>query len=577
MSGILRWADDVVAVDVLVIGSGGAGAEAAIGADETGATVLVVDRGVNTRSGATVTAGHTCCAALGPGDSPELHFEDTVRGGHFMANQRLVETYVEEAPKRVVELDEWGAKFIKKDGEFQLIESPGGHSKSRAVHVGFLTGPAIMAALRRELNRRKIEKMNDILITNLLTNENCVVGATGLNLLNGNFIVFRAKATVLATGGAGQVYDWTTMALECTGDGYSLAYRAGAELVDMEFVQFLLMQTDPRLMHLNCAVGLVLIPRWRRRIRESGVRLINALGEDFIRRYDPKRAIYTTRDQTAIAVQTEMNEDRGPIYFDLTPVPREVLEEEFGDTPGSWLPDIQREGYDLGKDPIEVTLAAHHFMGGVRINERGETGVRGLYAAGEVAGGIHGSNRLGGNALTEIAVFGRIAGVNAARHALSSDPIGVREKQVRTERERVYRYIDEAPKKGESPTAVRKRLQKLMSSKVGVIRDGEGLKEAVKEILGLREYLPKVSLRSDARSYNSEWIEALLLPRMLDVAEMVARAALLRAESRGAHYRADYPATDNKNWLKNIVLKHVEGEMRLTTRPVVVTKIAPEG
>lgn len=577
MNEFSKYADDVLEYDVLVIGSGGAGCEAAIGADESGAAVLMIDKGINTRSGATITAGHTCCAALGPGDTPELHFEDTLRGGHYMGNQKLVEIYAKEAPQRMIELDKWGTNFDKKNGDFYLIESPGGHSKTRSLHVGFLTGRAIMGAYRKELRRRKIDKAENVLVTSLLTNNGRVVGATGLNLHNGNFIVFRAKATVLATGGAGQLYAWTTNPLECTGEGYGLAYEVGAELVDMEFYQFLFMQVESRIRHMNCAVGIVHVPRWRKSIRDTGIKLVNALGEDFIEKYDAVRGIYTTRDRISIAVQSEIMAGRGPVYLDLTSVPKEVLDKEFGDTAGTWLPELEKESYDLSKEPIEVAVGAHHFMGGIKINEKAESSVPGLFAAGEVAGGVHGANRLGGNALSDIAVFGRIAGINAAAYSQSTEPLGILEEQVRVEHDRLYKYLNGGAKDGESSIKLRKRLQRLMLDKVGVIRNGDGLQEAIDEIAEIRvKRLPRVVLTNNAKSYNAEWIDAILLPKTLDLGEMIARAALLRTETRGAHYRSDHPATDNKNWIRNIIIRKVEEEMRLRAESVVITKVKPE-
>ncbi len=393
MSVLSRWADDVVDTDVLVIGTGGAGVEAAIGAHDVGVKVIVVDRGINTRSGATITGGHTCCAALGSEDSPEKHFEDTVRGGKYMANQRLVEVYTREAPERIRELDKWGANFVKRDKDFHLIAPPGGHSAVRSVHYGFMTGRAIMNGLRKEFNRRRIERMDNILVTSLLTNNNRVVGATGLHLYSGGFIVFRARATVLTTGGAGQLYEHTTNPLENSGDGYSMAFQVGAELVDMEFMQFLFSQQDPRIRHINPT--LVHVPRWRTSVREGGAKLVNALGEEFIQKFDSERGLYTTRDFLNIAVENEYREGRGPVYLDLTDVPMKNLEKEFRNMHGSYLPMLYRERFDWSREPIEVRVGAHHLMGGIRINEKAETGVPGLYAAGEVVGGVHGTAPIG--------------------------------------------------------------------------------------------------------------------------------------------------------------------------------------
>ena len=576
MAGSSKVADGVLETDVLVLGSGGAGARAAIAADDAGVKVLVVDRGVFTRSGATITGGHTCCAALAPDDSPELHMKDIISGGHFVSNQRLVEVYTREARDRVVEVDKWGANFIKKGEEFQLISPPGGHSRTRSVHCGWMTGQAIMRGLRNELGRRKIERKDDFLVTSLLTAGKRVAGVTGLDLYNGDFVVIKAKATVLATGGGGQIFQHTTNPLEASGDGFSLGYRAGAELVDMEFVQFITKQTTPEVRHIN--VTFVMFPRWRKGIREGGGKLVNVNGEDFLPRYDPTRGLYTTRDMLSIASLKEILAGRGPISLDLREVPDEVIRREFDESlPGSYLPKLRKEGFDLSKSMIEVIPASHYFMGGLKINESAETSLPSLYAAGEVTGGIDGANRLGGNALTEILVFGRIAGNSAAAYARSHEMPRINQEQVAAERRNVMKHTKSSREASKSPIAIRKELQNTMWNKAGVLRTKEGLNETLTLIQRIRNKdLPKMGLSSTTKLYNTELVEAIILPKMLDVAEMVARAALLRIESRGAHYRVDYPNKDDKRWLKNITIRFESGKMTLRASPVEMTKLAPE-
>lgn len=563
---------EIVKCDVLVIGSGGAGSFAAIAAHNQGADVLIVDRGVLGKSGATVTAGHTCCAALAPDDSPELHFQDTVRGGYFVNNQQLVETYTQNAPQRIRELDAFGANFLRKDdGEFWMISPPGGHSRMRSVHHGFQTGPAFMRGFLKEIRRSKIRWRDDTIITSLLVDNGRVVGATGLDLASGAFVVFEAKSTVLASGGFGQLWaPQTTTPLEAAGDVLAMAFVVGAECVDMEFVQFLPMQVGPKTKHLNPTIAN--FPGWREEIRQHA-QMINSDGKEILYQYD-RRGLYTTRDVRAMAIYSELCAGK-EVYFDLTQVPPEIIEEEIGDRfPGSYLPLLEKEGFSLSESPMQLSVGAHYCMGGIRINEKAETSVPGLFAAGEVTGGVDGANRLGGNAITEIIVFGKIAGDSAAQYAASASEAEADTDQVELEELRVFQLLEQSG--GVSPVAAKRELQRTVWEDVCVLRSEKGLKNALKQIEELREKtLPLLGLTSRTEAYNLEWIQGILLPRQLDVAEMVARAALERTESRGSQRRVDYPEQDDDRWVKNIVLTRVGGEIQSAVTPAVITKLQP--
>jgi fumarate reductase (CoM/CoB) subunit A len=563
---------EIVKCDVLVIGSGGAGSFAAIAAHNQGADVLIVDRGVLGKSGATVTAGHTCCAALGPDDSPELHFQDTVRGGYFVNNQQLVETYTQNAPQRIRELDAFGANFLRKDdGEFWMISPPGGHSRVRSVHHGFQTGPAFMRGFLKEIRRNEIRWRDDTIITSLLVDNDRVVGATGLDLASGAFVVFEAKSTVLASGGFGQLWaPKTTTPLEAAGDVLAMAFVVGAECVDMEFVQFLPMQIGPKTKHLNPTIAN--FPGWREEIRQHA-QMINSDGKEILYQYD-RRGLYTTRDVRAMAIYSELRAGK-EIYFDLTQVPPEIIEEEIGDRfPGSYLPLLEKEGFSLSESPMQLSVGAHYCMGGIRINEKAETSVPGLFAAGEVTGGVDGANRLGGNAITEIIVFGKIAGDSAAQYAASASEAHADTDQVELEEMRVFQLLGQSG--GVSPVAAKSELQRIVWEGVCVLRSEQGLKDALMRIEELREKtLPRLGLASRTEAYNLEWIQGILLPRQLDVAEMVARAALERTESRGSQRRVDYPEQDDDRWVKNIILTRVSGEIQPAVTPAVITKLQP--
>lgn len=579
----------VVETDVIVVGSGGAGGEAAIHARRGGATVLILDRGTFGRSGATITAGHTCTAAVAEDDSPALHFRDTLIGGYGISDQRLVEVYAREAPETLRELNRFGGgtTFRKtKAGAFDLVWPPGGHSKKRSVHYGFMTGPRIMWALRKEIDRLQIPWMENLLVTRLLVEGGRVAGVTGLDWKTGEFFVFRAKAVVLAAGGFAALwpYRFTTTAVECAGDIHGMAFEAGAEMVDMEFVQFLPSQVDPRITHVN--VTLTNFPGWRPKIREHG-RFRNSLGEDFLDKYDHVRKWNTTRDIRSFAIYSEVRAGRGSphggCYMDLTPVPRDILIYEFSkfqggrSVPRSYLTRLERVGFDLSKEPMEVGVKSHFTGGGVKCRTDMRTTLEGLYGAGEVQGGIHGANRLGGNALTHVLTLGRAAGREAAAYALQAPPAPVSEAAVEAERGRVFGWMDKDRGKGESPVRIRQRMQETMWEKVGVVRNEPDLRAALAWFDEARHgLLPRAKVGTRPRTFNLEWATAVILPHQLDTCMMVARAALERRESRGNHHRDDHLAMDNENWLKNIVLRRAEdGSVALRAEPVAVTTLDP--
>jgi fumarate reductase (CoM/CoB) subunit A len=564
---MVRMVDSVYETDVLVIGGGGAAARAAIEADEFDANVIMTVKGLLGRSCCTSMAETTCNAAFGfadPEDSTEKHFEDTVIGGGYVNNQILVDIFTKEAMARVLDLERYGAIFDRSpDGKFDQ-RMMGGHRHKRGVYHGDRTGHEMMQALMDEVNKRKIEVLQDVMVTSLLTRGNTVIGATGLNRSNGAFMVFRANSTILATGGAGQLYIRTTNPLEKTGDGFAVAYDAGAELVDMEFVQI----HPTGLQYPNTGY---LVPEG---LRGYGARLINAKGERYMSRYDPRLEL-TTRDVCARANFNEVREGRGTehgaVYLDCTVVPRETIEIGFSDLSQYLL----RFGIDMQKQPLEVFPIAHHFMGGVKINEKCETNVPGLFAAGEVAGGVHGGNRLGGNALAEIQVFGARAGRYAAERSKSSNLIPVDHVQVEKEHERIFSILKQ--RDGPNPIEVKRRIQQTMWDNVGVFRTEQSLSRALSDLQRIRvKDLPNLHSSVSATSYNYEWTEAIEIQNMLDVAEMVTRAALMRNESRCAHYREDHPKTDNGRWLSNIMIRKEASLMVLTKNPAVITKLRPK-
>ena len=552
---------EIFDVDVLVIGAGGAGLRAAIEAKKTGTEPIVVCKG-GFPSGCTQHAMGAIQAAYDPGDSTDNHLKDTVIGGCFLNDQNLVKTMVDQSVRAVQDLEKFGTLFQKQDGKYKLITF-GGYSYPRAVVSYEPYAGGFIKGLINEVRKLEIEVMERIMITRLLTNNGAVVGAMGLNVKTGDLVTFKAKSTILATGGAGHLYSLTTNPEDVTGDGYFMAYMAGAELMDMEFIQSRACIIHPPTLRgmPTPADGLVSI----------GGRFYNGLGERYMKKYDPVKIEKVTRDLIAIFAYKEIKEGRGTphggIYNDLSGVSEDELKRFH-----SFLARCKNAGIDPSWQPIEWAPGVHHFMGGVRINEKAETTVPGLFACGEVTAGVHGANRVAANALTDTQVFGAIAGRSAAEKALVKTSPKICMKDVESERERIFRIYER--EEGEDAKAIRALVQGIMSNYVGVIRREDELRKALNELERLSKRAQRIYI-PDEKNYEElgKTIETL---NLINVGKMVTKAALMRTESRGAHYREDFPQRDDKNWLKNITIRFYNGEMLLKTRPVnlVYVKLA---
>jgi len=559
---------EVIDTDVLVIGAGGAGCRAAIEASNHNVQVCLLTKDILGKAH-TVMAEGGINAALGnldPQDDWMVHGEDTCRAGAYLNNQRLVEILVKKAPERVLDLENFGAVFSRTpDG--LIMQRPLGHQTyRRTCYAGDRTGHEILSTLVEEIRRRYVEVHDEIFVTSLLKDGNRVAGVTAVDVKSGDFKVYRAKATIVATGGAGRVYEVTTNAQADVGSGYAMAYKAGVELIDMEQFQF-----HPTSMAFPESARGRLVTEG---VRGEGGILLNKYGERFMKRYNPKLMDLAGRDQVARAIATEIREGRGTehdaVYLDISYIPSRIIEERLP----TMLQDFLDVGVDIREEPMEVTPSAHHAMGGIRIDVDGSTNLKGLFAAGEVTGGVHGGNRVGGNALADINVFGAIAGESAAKFALQEDLPSLNREEIEKERDRVFAPLER--KEGVRQVDVRRRLTKLMWDKVGIFRNGKELEEALQEIIRMRrEDIPQLYVEGKFTRYNNEWIGALEISDMLLVSEMITRSALMRRESRGAHYRTDYPKPDHVNWFKNIVVRREGDEMVLTTVPVVVTLWKP--
>jgi len=435
-----------------------------------------------------------------------------------------------------------------------------------------------MPRLRKAVSSTEVELVTHTMVTDLLTSGDQVVGATAINAATGEFTAFKAGAVILCTGGAMRMYPYTTAPEELTGDGTAMAYRVGVELIDMEFPMFLpgSFPWPPALKGVD--VPFILST-------EGLVRghMLNKKGDRFMRFWDPVNMEWTTRDIASVAMMNEVLSGRGSehggVYVSLKHLPDNLI-----DYLEEWLPPefylfyggFKMKDYlpDLKKEAIESVPASHFFNGGVRINEECATNIAGLFAAGEVTGGVHGTNRLSGNAFTEMILWGHRSGRFAAEYAKGTEKISIDPDQIEERRFETFAPLE--CDGGLRQADVRRNLQQVAWEKAGVIRDKKALEEALTEFVRIRENdLPQVSVKNKDRIYNREWIQTLELKSMLNIMEMVCRTSLNRTESRGSLYRRDYPETDNINWLKNQLVKKTNKVMKIWSEPVVVTKLDP--
>ena len=564
-----------IKVDVLIVGAGGAGTRAAIEASNTdpNANIVILNQGPIGRSGLTSMANGGMHWVCHPDDSPLDHFKDVVRIGCYLNDQNLVEALAQDAPERAEELVQWGAEILM-DGDQYLVTDP---RNSGASHPRghYIPGQTYMAALKNELGRHaNVNVLEDFIATKLLTAHDRVIGVSALNIRTGDFVVFEAKATVLAAGGLGELFSHTTngpfgLHGHASGVGYALAYHAGVDLIDMEMVQFSGHQLYPPWLLGNPALLSTM----------CGGQYLNALGKEFLQLPLPRDMIQRLAHKE---IKEGRGTERGGVFIDLTvsPLSSEEIEQQLQVALGG---KIAKERWKLVKemcadnpDPknwrVEFTPGgAHFFMGGVRINERCETSMNGLYAAGEVTGGVHGANRMAGNALTEIVVFGARAGRYATQYAREADWIEPEETVLRDEQKRIDAFFRD---QGVSAKSIRDKIGTIMVNYLGVARIEADMNKALEEIESLRNNaLPHLRV-PQGRRFNLGWVEAIEIPYMLDVAEMMVRSAQFRTESRGAHYRDDYPETV-PSWLKHTCVKKENETMTIGTAPVVITKLNP--
>ncbi|MHB1867773.1 MAG: FAD-binding protein [Nitrososphaerales archaeon] len=555
--------------DVLIVGAGGAGMRAAIEAFDKGGKVMLVCKSLLGKAH-TVMAEGGIAASLGnvdPDDNWKVHFSDTVVEGQSINNWKMAEIFAKEAPDRVLELERYGFIFDRTpDGK--ISQRPfGAHSYRRLCHVGDRTGLELIRTLEDQVLKRNVPYIDEVEISTIFVSSSigAVSGAMGINIRTGELLLFKCKAIVLATGGCGRVYSVTSNSWESTGDGISLAYRAGAELMDMEMLQF-----HPTGMIYPSGVRGLLITE---AVRGEGGILTNAKGERFMEKYDPKRMELSARDVVARSIYNEIVEGRGTpngaVYLDVTQRGADYIKKKL---PSMYSQFLEFAKIDITKQKMEVAPTLHYQMGGIRVDpETSQTSVTGLYAAGEAACGLHGANRLGGNSLSDILVFGRRAGLTACEYAKGVGETSIPQEDIQKEIARLL-----APFKvtnGENPFELKDRIAAAMWKYVGIVRNEEDLKKGLDEILRVKLDAKNVQAKG-SRAFNQSWADSFALHNMILDCEAIIRSALARKESRGAHTRSDYPKKDDANWFVNIVVKQKDGQMSLETRPV--PKMPPE-
>ena len=554
---------DTVETDVLVLGAGGAGLRGAIAAAEGGVKVLVVCKSLLGKAHTVMAEGGVAAAMhnVAYQDTWEVHFADTMKGGKLLNDWRMAELHAKESPERVLELERWGAVF-DRTWQGRIHQRPfGAHTYPRLAHIGDRTGLELLRTLQdRAVHTAGVDVHMEVTVFRLLKSQGRIAGALAYRRKDGSLILYRCAALLLATGGAGKMYRVTSNSWESTGDGTALAYDAGAQLRDMEMVQF-----HPTGMVWPAGVRGILVTEG---VRGEGGVLRNKEGERFMERYDHERMELSSRDIVARAINSEVNAGRGSphggVFLDITHRSPDYIKRKL---PSMYEQFLNLAKVDITTQPMEVAPTIHYIMGGVRVDaETGATTVPGLYAAGEVAAGLHGANRLGGNSLSDLLVFGKRAGDGAAaaakKHARSAkaklDP-----REVEDAITALMAPLERPA--GENPYHLQMEIQETMSKHAPIVRDAAGMEEGLQRILELGARVSTCGTGgSRSLAFNPGWHTAADLHSMLVNAEGLLRSALERKESRGAHARSDYPKLDDELGAVNFMVEKTPDGMAIT-------------
>jgi len=552
--------------DILIIGGGLAGLRSAIEANSMDTAIVSFVYPFRSHSGAAQGGFNAALGNVDANDSWERHAFDTVKGADYLADQDAAETLAKEAPNSVIELEHWGAPFSRLPNG-KIAQRPfGGAGFPRTCYAADRTGHALLHCLYEQaVNKRRIKVYNEWFVVSLAVAEGRCEGVVAMDLLTGKLEGFQAKAVIFATGGAGRIYSRTTNALINSGAGMGIAYEAGVPLKDMEFIQF----------HPTSLLGTnILVSEGA---RGEGGYLLNAEGERFMKRYAPEAMELAPRDIVARAIQTEINEGRGVdgthINLDLRHLEADRILERL---PGIRDLALDFQGIDPINEPIKVLPAQHYTMGGIDCNPATETIVNGFFVAGECSCvSVHGANRLGGNSLLETVVFGKIAGINAVKYAqnVPEPNEGAIIDTLNRSKDEIDQFLTRIGQ--DSCGDIRQEMRKTLMDKVGVFRTAEPMKEALEKIFELKERFNTTALKHFGRKFNLELLRKIELKHMLYLAEIVAKGAFMREESRGAHFRLDFTKRDDDNWLKHTLAQYTPDGPKFTYGEVTITNWAP--
>ena len=549
--------------DILIVGAGLAGLRAALESIEAGKNTAILSKVHPVRSHSCAAQGGINAALTDRGDDWEDHAFSTIKGSDYLADQEAVEIMCREAGENLIELEHMGVIF-SRDEEGKLgTRRFGGQSVARTFFVGAITGSAMLHVLYEQTVKQNAQVYEEWFVTKLIIEDGECRGVIAMDIHSGKLEIIKAKSVILATGGAGRIFEPSTNALICTGDGLALAYNAGASLMDMELIQY-----HPTGLAGN---GILLSEG----ARGEGAYLLNSKGERFMEDYAPEYLELASRDVVSRAEQTEINEGRGIdgcVLLDCRHLGKSKIEERLG-----YLQEVATEfrGIDLAEEPIPVKPTMHYIMGGVKTDFMGQTDVPGLFAAGECANvSVHGGNRLGANSLLDTIVFGRRSARAAIEHASQINSISKNTDELNNETKRIQNIINRT--NGERTATLRNEMGEAMTSGIGVFRDTRSIELAKQKVLNLIDRYENTYIDNKGKIFNTDLIFNLELKYMLDVALTMCVGAENRKESRGAHYRTDITERDDQNWLKHTHVAKIDGEVQFYTSDVNITKWKPE-
>jgi succinate dehydrogenase / fumarate reductase, flavoprotein subunit len=551
--------------DVLIIGGGLAGLRAAVEVTRAGADVAVISKVHPVRSHSNAAQGGINAPLTDRGDDWEGHAYDTIKGSDFLADQDAVEVMSSEAGEAVLELERMGVIFSRGEDGKLGTRAFGGQKVARTFFVGAITGSAILHVLFEQSLKLGLNVYEEWFVTKLIIEDGVCRGVVAIDLKSGEMHTIRAKAVIMAAGGAGRVFEPSTNALICTGDGLSLAYRAGVPLMDMEMIQY-----HPTTL---ARTGILMSEA----ARGEGAYLLNASGERFMEKTAPDYMELASRDVVSRAEQTEIDEGRGidgNVLLDLRHLGRSFIEAKLG-----YLQEVSVEflGIDMAEQPVPVQPGMHYIMGGIKTDVNGATNVPGLYAAGECANvSVHGANRLGANSLLDTVVFGRRSGVHAVEYIKGVGAHSKTEGDLASEKARLQALLDRP--KGERVATVRDDMARGMTKGIGVFRDQASMEGALENLNNVKSRMGGFSIENKGKVFNTDLMFGLELEFMVDCADAVVAGALTRKESRGAHFRTDITERDDKNWLKHTLMyqdDEADNGVRVETSDVKITQWEP--